>query len=274
MRSLLMVGVLAVLSACTKPNAAICCVSAADCESIGISDPERGCALGLVCSDHRCSVPPDGPRAECTVDNECTSPTPRCAPDLQCVECVEATDCPPSEPTCDVTSHECRTCVVDTDCASEICDVTAGTCVAEPAIAYAAPNGTSTATCTRTDRCSVQRAFLVADSLRHYVKLAPGVYTANLVVSNKSVNVRAAGATVSSTSGDTLTVNDGGSLRLSGAIIASASANGNAVVCKSLNNVDRPPAVPGRRSSRIRGLRRVSLSMLSQHCPNRNSHNG
>ncbi len=70
MRSLVkVVVVLAVaIVGCKKPNPAVCCESEADCASIGVSDPERGCALGLVCSDHECSVPPDGPKAECTVD--------------------------------------------------------------------------------------------------------------------------------------------------------------------------------------------------------------
>ncbi len=147
-----LVTVVLAISACKRPNPAVCCQSAADCAEIGVEDQQRDCALGLVCTDHECSVPPDGPKAECTMDNECSSPTPRCAPDLQCVECVEAVDCPTSEPTCDATSHECRTCAIDTDCASELCDVQTGICVPEATILYAAPNGTAVASCSRTDR--------------------------------------------------------------------------------------------------------------------------
>ena len=239
-RLLSVVVVMVLISACKRPNPAVCCQSAADCAEIGVDDQQRDCALGLVCTDHECSVPPDGPKAECTVDNECASPTPRCAPDLQCVECVEAADCPPSEPTCDMTSHQCRTCVLDADCTSELCDASTGVCVPESTILYAAPNGTAVATCSRTERCSIERAFVVADSTRHIVKLAPGVYPANLVVANKTVDVRGAGATISSTAGVTLTVNDAGSLLVSGAVVSSSNAGGTGVVCKSLNNVDVP----------------------------------
>ena len=239
-RWLMVVGVLLEVSACTKPNPVVCCASEGDCASIGISDPERGCALGLVCSDHLCSVPPDGPRAECTLDNECASPTPRCAPDLQCVECVQPSDCPVSRPTCDATTHECRSCTVDADCTSQVCDPGLGTCVIETAIVYAVPNGSSTTSCARMEPCSISRAFVVADGTRRTIKLAPGVYAANLVVANKSVDLRASGATISSTTGDTLVVNDGGSLTVSGAIVTSAGTDSRGFVCESLNNVDTP----------------------------------
>lgn len=260
----MLVGVVIVIVAlggfevgCTKPNPAVCCVSEADCASIGTSDPERTCALGLVCADHQCSVPPDGPTVECTMDNECSSPTPRCAPDLQCVECVDAADCPPNEPTCNTTSHECRTCALDADCASEICDVPLGVCVPESSILYAAPNGTSVASCGRNDRCSIQRAFIVADSTRPTIKLAPGLYTANLIVANKTIDVHGAGATISSTTGDTLTVNDTGSLGINGGIVTSSSAAGTAIDCKSLNNIDVPrlSVVDAQIESNARGVR-------------------
>ncbi len=106
---------------------------------------------------------------------------------------------------------------------------------------YASPTGTSVASCSRADRCSIQRAFAITDATRNVIKLVPGTYSGNLVVSNKTVRVRGAGATISSTSGDTLTVNDHGSLTVSGMIIVSAAAaGGRAVICSSLNNVDIP----------------------------------
>ena len=239
-RLLSVVVVMTATSACTRPNPAVCCSSAADCAVIGVEDQQRDCALSLVCADHECSVPPDGPKAECTLDDECASPTPRCAPNLQCVECIKAADCPVSEPTCDATSHQCRACVLDADCTSEICDTQTGVCVPESTIVYASPSGTSVASCSRADRCSIQRAFAITDATRNVIKLVPGIYSGNLVVSNKTVRVRGAGATISSTSGDTLTVNDHGSLTVSGVIIVSAAAAGRAVICSSLNNVDIP----------------------------------
>jgi hypothetical protein len=190
--------------------------------------------------DHACSVPPDGPRAECTVDTECSSPTPRCAADLQCVECVDAADCPTSEPACDATSHQCRACAIDADCASDVCDQSSGLCVPESTVLYATPNGTSVASCSQLDRCSIQRAFVISDATRHTIRLAAGIYAGNLIVANKAIVVRGPGATISATTGDTLSVNDAGSLEVSGAVITNPSTNGAAVTCKSLNSVDTP----------------------------------
>lgn len=232
-----------ILSACSRPNPVVCCSSTDDCNSIGISDSERTCALGLACRDHECQIPLDAPQQECIQSSDCSGTTPVCAPDRTCVECVASTDCSSSAPTCDPVNHTCRGCAVDTECDSGACDGVTGLCVAETSIAYASPAGSSTAPCNQAQPCSIQRAFAITDLSRDTVKMAPGAYTGSITVTNKTVNVHGDGATLSSTNGETLTVNDRGRLHVSGLIIIAGGTTNNAVNCESLNNVDVPRLV-------------------------------
>lgn len=50
-----MVAAVCVVSACTRPNPAVCCMSAEDCSSIGIDETSRKCKQGLSCVDHTCT---------------------------------------------------------------------------------------------------------------------------------------------------------------------------------------------------------------------------
>lgn len=224
------------LVACTKANPAVCCVDSADCAQIGVSDEQRACSLGLVCMEHACTVPPDGPTAQCTQDKDCPATTPHCDGQFVCVECTSSPQCPTSSPVCE--SEHCRGCAVDADCDSEICDAPTGTCVDEATIAYASPTGATTATCKRSGPCSIDRAFTIADSSRSNIVLAPGAYQANIVVANKAIVVHAIGATISSTTGKTIEVDDRGSLSLLGGTVVSTGAE--AIRCVSVNGVDRP----------------------------------
>ncbi len=232
-----------ILAACSRPNPVVCCSSEEDCSSIGISDSERTCALGLTCRDHECQIPLDAPRQECVQSSDCGGATPVCAPDRTCVECVASTDCPSSAPACDPLNHTCRGCGVDVDCDSGACDGVTGLCIAESSIAYASPAGSGTAPCSKVQPCSIQRAFAITDITRDTVKMTPGTYTGSITVANKTVNVHGDGATISSTSGETLTVSDRGRLRVSGLIIVAGGTTNNAVNCESLNNVDVPMLV-------------------------------
>lgn len=232
-----------ILVACSRPNPAVCCSSPDDCSSIGVSDPERTCALGLSCREHECQLPLDAPQQECVENADCGEATPVCAPDRTCVECVASTDCPSGAPTCDPVNHSCRGCAVDADCDSGACDVVTGLCIAETAIAYASPGGSSTDSCSKAQPCSIQRAFAITDGERNTVKMAAGAYTGSITVANKTVNVHGEGATISSISGTTLTVTDRGRLRVDGLVIVAGGTTNTAVNCVSLNNVDIPALV-------------------------------
>jgi hypothetical protein len=226
--------------ACTKPNPIVCCTSESDCNSIGVTDPERTCALGLTCRDHECQLPLDAPTPACLQNSDCNESTPVCASDQTCVQCLVSQDCPSSSPVCAPSSRSCRGCAVDGDCASAVCDAATGLCVAETSIAYAEPSGSNTAACSQVDPCSVQRAFAITDVTRDTVKLAPGSYIGTIVVTNKTVNVHGDGAILSSSTGVTLTVNDRARLHVTGLSVVNSGTTSNAVHCVSLNNVDIP----------------------------------
>src|SRR5262249_60845207 len=86
----------------------------------------------------------DAPPAGCSRDKDCSSPTPFCV-NTACVACRDSTSCPATRPVCDMVSHDCRTCVKDSECDSGACDLAAGRCVDQAAILYASPGGTNPA---------------------------------------------------------------------------------------------------------------------------------
>src|SRR5262245_29286395 len=61
-------------------------------------------------------ITPDA-TGSCSRDDECGGTTPFCV-DNVCAVCKTSMSCPGIRPVCDMTSHECRTCVKDSECDS------------------------------------------------------------------------------------------------------------------------------------------------------------
>lgn len=190
------------LVACTRPNAGVCCTDPTDCQSIGASEAERPCTMGLSCIDHECSVPPTPPPPPpCETDADCDGGTPHCSPNNVCVGCIDSTQCAGTTPTCEPTTNQCRACAIDDDCESGVCDGGQGSCAASNTIIYAAPGGSDAATCTPNDACSITHAFASTTSEREIIKLAAGSYTAHISPNAGTVVVHGAGALVTAPAG-------------------------------------------------------------------------
>ncbi|NVB79178.1 MAG: hypothetical protein HOV81_12325 [Kofleriaceae bacterium] len=196
MRAFIPFSVLVVLLlvACTKPNPNRCCRDEIDCEEKGIPIGSQ-CEEGLVCRGNQCIAQPCGSSAACDlavpycVDELCAATctedahcpgfeqtdAPYCV-DGACAECRDSADCPsPTAAVCDAGS--CRACRAHDECASNLCDLDTGTCIAEASIAYAAPNGSAVSACTMAEPCTLTRAVTVLDSSRTTIKLNPGTYS-------------------------------------------------------------------------------------------------
>ncbi|HEU0030603.1 MAG TPA: choice-of-anchor Q domain-containing protein [Kofleriaceae bacterium] len=128
-------------------------------------------------------------------------------------------------------------CVVDSDCMSGVCDATVGTCVDEGAVLYAAPAGAGTS-CTQSNPCAIATAVSLVDVTRDTLKLASGTYNANIVIADKRVVVHGANATLTSTSGSTLTAKNRARLRVLDLTIVASGASAKSFEC--LNGVDAP----------------------------------
>src|SRR3954471_9846746 len=135
--------------------------------------------------------------AGCSRDQDCSSPTPVCV-DTACTPCRDSTSCPITRPVCDMVSHDCRTCVKDSECDSGACDLAAGRCVDQAAILYVSPTGTDADPCTLSEPCSLGRAAELVDATHLYIVLQPGHHlggarfiskTAFLVGNNASIDV-------------------------------------------------------------------------------------
>jgi len=162
----------------------------------------------------------------CTANDQCAAPTPVCdTAGGTCVECVQNDQCAAGE-TCDASSHTCRACSVDADCASDVCDTETGTCLDEATVLYTAPNGPDSGTCTKGTPCSLVQANALADLTRLNVKLAPGAYSAHIILTNKTLVFFGTGATINGQGTNaTFEVDDGAHLRIVGATVAAATGN-------------------------------------------------
>jgi hypothetical protein len=111
-------------------------------------------------------------------------------------------DCPMTAPVCD--TGACRGCAKDNECASNVCDVDSGMCIAESAIRYADPNGLATNDCSLTRPCTIASALTVVDTTHPWLRLLPGVYSgAAIMISNKTVRIVGSDATIIPTAGST-----------------------------------------------------------------------
>jgi hypothetical protein len=130
----------------------------------------------------------DAPPAGCSRDQDCSSPRPFCV-NTTCAACRDSTTCPLTRPVCDMVSHDCRTCVQDSECDSGACDLAAGRCVDQGAILYASPSGGSTDPCTKTSPCSLRRASGLVDTGTPYIVLQPGRYSGGAIFDGKKATI-------------------------------------------------------------------------------------
>jgi len=204
------------LAACTKPNPAVCCLDAADCDEVGIPEV-RGCSQGLACVEHQCTVPSCaeagcGAAAPvcnvttdvcelCTDSAECArfGDTPVCGDAGSCVQCLATSDCSDraATPVCETGSKTCVECLGPSDCSGikNICDSNTcraprsdaecpsgalsaeGFCVPEAEVIYLSPTGTNTGSCNRVVPClTLIFAFSVTTAARNHIVFAPGLY--------------------------------------------------------------------------------------------------
>lgn len=96
--------------------------------------------------------------------------------DAMAAECMDNTACTQiGKQICDLTSNTCGGCVLDSECASNVCLVD-GTCADPARFVYAAAGGSGDV-CTVAQPCSVDVAVTKLTPQQDIVKLAPGVYT-------------------------------------------------------------------------------------------------
>jgi hypothetical protein len=159
-----------ILAACSAHNPAVCCTTAEQCFAVGL-DQMYACADGLVCDPTGtcvvgCQTAADCSgampfcegnlcNATCATNADCTADPARpfCESDGACGECVTSDTCPAHDPTCDATTHMCRACSTNADCASDECATETGTCGDASSIAYVSDSGTDTGTCAVTSPC-------------------------------------------------------------------------------------------------------------------------
>ena len=68
---------------------------------------------------------------DCGSDTDCAgySATPHCGSAGACVACANSTQCANPTPICGSATNTCEGCTLDTDCASDVCDIDTGACL-------------------------------------------------------------------------------------------------------------------------------------------------
>ncbi|MGN6107206.1 MAG: choice-of-anchor Q domain-containing protein [Kofleriaceae bacterium] len=212
--------VAAVLAGCTKRNPAVCCVTADNCDALGLPLPSP-CDNGLACDGVNCIEP------TCSRPSDCVDPTlPYCVDGI-CVACDTQSDlgCKPVLPVCDpvttscvacqadedCNSHPgtpicsasgaciacmgaqdcmnptpvcesggCRACRNDAECGSGICDGD-GTCVEPSKVVFVATTGIDSGSCTQTQPCAtIPYATTQTSSARYHILVSPGIYNSGI----------------------------------------------------------------------------------------------
>jgi hypothetical protein len=89
--------------------------------------------------------------------------------------------------------------MANADCASQLCDLDAGTCFDESLLLYASPSGGSSDPCTLAAPCAITTAASRAagDPVRNTIKLAAGTYSDPVTVSGGTVTIFGESATAS-----------------------------------------------------------------------------
>lgn len=165
-------GLVAAGVACTRPNPNVCCVTALQCDALGIDEP-RPCDVGQACQAGGCVA------AECAVTADCADPAnpicshglcigscqgdedcadvdgrPHCSAQGVCVGCLDAAQCPASAAICDGGTNTCRGCTQDSECAGGVCLEADGVCAPDATVVFVSGSGgTDSGDCSRTAPC-------------------------------------------------------------------------------------------------------------------------
>jgi len=149
------------------------------------------------------------------------------------VDCMTNADCSNPVPVCEPAAMTCRGCRTDDECASKVCALETGSCLAEAEVAYAAPAGSSTSSCTLAEPCTPDRAITVVttSATGRTLRLLAGTYMAPVSIQGVvTVNAVATGAVLGTTSG--LSVGAGATVSLRGIEVRSSTQNGGTdIVC-------------------------------------------
>lgn len=201
------------LHACADPTRSFCDNHGQfpDSDNVGrtcIGEPGgRTCDVPDDCADPRapvCALAASQTCVDCAAAADCGRfpSRPLCHPDSgACVECVAPTDCAAARPICDP-DGSCRACSINNDCASQLCDVTAGSCVPEADVIYVGMGGVGV-DCLRTAPCgSVQDAIGHVTATRRNIHVSSGTYFERITVDGVSFYLASDGGELRAPDGD------------------------------------------------------------------------
>jgi hypothetical protein len=123
---------------------------------------------------------------------------------------------------------DCRKCGADSECASDVCDVDAGTCTSSDLVLYVSPTGSATSACAQTTPCTLDHAIALADSTRYVIRLTPGAYNGSEIVSGKQVIIDGTDSTLTGApvNADAIAVEAGANVTVIGLALTALTGTG------------------------------------------------
>jgi hypothetical protein len=184
------VMVVALAGACTKPNPQSCadgtCTDPAFpfCDVDGAVEGTAGNCIAVDCTPGELAACRGNQLVQCNATGNdfdvvmCPMGCDEAAGG--CLSCTSNDQCSGQTPVC-APGGECRACLVDSECDSQICDADSGSCVAEARIVYAAPTGGVATGCSLTEPCTLTAAIAAAtENPSLILRLLPGSYGLDL----------------------------------------------------------------------------------------------
>jgi hypothetical protein len=135
-----------------------------------------------------------------------------------CRECSDDRQCGNPRPVCDLGTSSCRGCRSDDECPSKVCDIDAGSCLAEGSVVYASADGLGR--CVLSQPCQLEEAIdLAIRSGTVTIRMLSGIYQKPLDVripNPQQVTVVGTGATIVPGSSPAIVVRDGANVAVRG----------------------------------------------------------
>ncbi|MBA3501090.1 MAG: hypothetical protein H0T65_11985, partial [Deltaproteobacteria bacterium] len=216
------------LSACSKPNPESCadgsCTDPAFpfCDSDGsvAGTPDKCIAVSCTASQFETCRGDDAIVCNAEGTNfDLVRCELGCVDPIGCRDCASNANCTGTTPVCDSETSSCRRCNDDSECASKVCDLETGRCLAESSVVYTSPQAVDNASCSLTQPCTLGTAVnrALSNPLRSTVLMLPGEYRGNLSIINGSITIVGPGAFLEGeTTGDVLRVGNGANVTVRG----------------------------------------------------------
>ena len=190
---------------------------------------ERTSALYCEKNPDKCMAMIDAPIASvCTTDQQCVDHAngrPFCIDTTSCGQCRTSADCMEPTATCELTTHDCRGCKLNSECPSDVC-LDTGACAPLDQVAYVGGSG-SGKMCTMAAPCATIADAEVLTPPPRYIRLVADVVETIILNTNDFFDILGSGFTIHTKPGIGFRIGDQARIVLTNLEIAPSALDTN-----------------------------------------------